>query len=51
MKSKLSNWKGQFLIDHKIYDNLDTVELKQGDKFKIKLLAQRGKRDAKREKR
>ena len=46
MKSKLSNWQGQFLIDHKIYDSLETVDLKQGDKIRIKLLAKRGRNDA-----
>ena len=44
MKSKLSKWKGQFLVDHKIVDNLEAVNFKQGEKFKIKLLARRVKK-------
>jgi hypothetical protein len=47
MKSKLSKWQGQFLVDHKIVDNLEAVNLKQGEKFKIKLLAKRGRVDEK----
>lgn len=47
MKSKLSKWQGQFLVDHKIVDSLEAVDLKQGDKFKIRLLAKRGRSNEK----
>ena len=44
MKNKLSKWQGQFLVDHKIVDSLEAVNFKQGEKFKIKLLARRVKK-------
>ena len=41
MKEKLSKWKGKFLVDHKMYTNLDKLNFKQGEQIKIKLLAKR----------
>lgn len=43
MKEILKQWKGKFLVDGKILDNIDDVELIDGESFKIKLLAPRNK--------
>ena len=44
MKKKLEKWKGKFLVNHEIVDDLKKVNIKDGDEFHIKLLAKRKER-------
>lgn len=38
MKTILEQWDGKFEIDGEIEDNLDNLNLEDGDEFHIKLL-------------
>ena len=41
MKKTLEKWKGKFLVNHEVKDNLKDVKFKNGEEFHIRLLAKR----------
>lgn len=39
MKQVLEEWSGKFVIDNEVCTNLDTLKVKDGDDFHVRLLS------------